>query len=73
MSAAFNSRGPRTVKPISKEQAGELIKKMRGERACLDDYREKSLKMNGLILFYAPLEWNLPNSYRELNGIFWRA
>ena len=49
MSAAFNSRRPRAVKLISQEEAGELVRKMRGERTQLDDYREKSLKLHGLI------------------------
>jgi 5-methylcytosine-specific restriction endonuclease McrA len=61
MSAAFNSRGPRTVKPISQEQASELVKKMRSERADLEDYREKSLKIHGLICAKCGREFDQSN------------
>ena len=61
MSAAFNSRGPRTVKPISPEQARDLVNKMRGERAALDDYREKSLKLHGLICAKCGREFDQSN------------
>lgn len=49
MAAGFNSRRPRTVKPITQQEADELVLKMRGERAALEDYRAKSLKLHGWI------------------------
>lgn len=61
MSAAFNSRRPHTVKPISQVQASELIKKMRGERADLDDYRKKSLQLHGLICAKCGREFDQAN------------
>lgn len=40
---------PQAVKPVSQEEADALVRKMRGERAGLEDYREKSLKLFGWI------------------------
>ncbi|KAF0221035.1 MAG: hypothetical protein FD174_748 [Geobacteraceae bacterium] len=40
---------PRMVKAISQEEADELVRKMRTERAGLENYREKSLKLHGWI------------------------
>ena len=61
MSAAFNSRRPRTVKPISREEADELMRKMRNERAGSEGYREKSLKIHGYICAKCGQEFNQAN------------
>jgi 5-methylcytosine-specific restriction endonuclease McrA len=49
MAAAFGSRRPRTVKPISSEEADARVRKMRAERAELEDYRMRSLQLHGWI------------------------
>lgn len=52
MTASFNSRKPRrpqAVKPISQEESDELVRRMRAERAGIESYREKSLKIHGWI------------------------
>ncbi len=61
MSTAFNSRRPRAVKPISQEEAAILIRKMRDERAGLDDYRERSLKLHGWICAKCGREFDQSN------------
>jgi hypothetical protein len=49
MSAAFNSRRPKKVKPISQEESDALVRQMRAERSGMENYREKSLKLHGAI------------------------
>jgi 5-methylcytosine-specific restriction endonuclease McrA len=50
MHSNINSRRPHAVnKLVSKEEVGELVRRMRGERTELNDYRSKSLKLHGLI------------------------
>ena len=49
MAAAFNTRRPRSVKPLSPQEAEELVRKMRAERADMEDYRMNSLKLHGWI------------------------
>ncbi|WP_136523567.1 YajD family HNH nuclease [Geomonas ferrireducens] len=61
MSAGFNSRRPRTVKPISQQEADELVLKMRGERSALEDYRAKSLKLHGWICAKCAREFEQSN------------
>lgn len=62
MSSSFNSRRPKTVKKlVSREEARELVKKMRGERADFDDYRSKSLKLHGLICAKCGREFDQSN------------
>lgn len=45
----MKSRGPRTVILPTAAQAAELVKKMRGKVDGNDNYRTKSLKINGPI------------------------
>lgn len=61
MAAQFNTRSPRSVKPVSQEEAAELIRKMRGERSERDDYREKSLRLHGLICAKCGREFDRSN------------
>ena len=42
-------RRPRAVKPISLEDADALVRRMRDERAGMESYRERSLKLHGWI------------------------
>jgi 5-methylcytosine-specific restriction endonuclease McrA len=61
MAAAFNSRKPHFVKLVSPQEASELVRKMRGERSDIDDYREKSLKLHGLICAKCGREFDQSN------------
>ena len=52
MSAAYSSRNqrrPASVRPISQEEADELVRKLRAERSGGESYRERSLKLHGWI------------------------
>ncbi len=65
MSAAFNRhrrRGqPREVKPISAEEADALVRRMRGDQEANENYREKSLKIHGLICAKCGREFDRQN------------
>jgi 5-methylcytosine-specific restriction endonuclease McrA len=45
----FNNRRPRSIKPLSEEDADKLVISMKAERSALENYREKSLKLHGWI------------------------
>ncbi len=47
--SAFRPRGPRTVTPKSAEEIDEIVRKMRNEQARPENYREKSLRIHGLV------------------------
>lgn len=59
MTASFNSRRPRAVKPISQQEADALVNKMRAERSGHENYREKSLKLHGWICAKCGREFEL--------------
>ncbi len=40
---------PRPMKPLSQEEADELVRRMRAERSGGENYRERSLKLHGWI------------------------
>ncbi len=40
---------PRPMKPLSQEDADELVRRLRGERSGGESYRERSLKLHGWI------------------------
>lgn len=52
---------PRAVKPLSQEEADELVRKMRAERSGSENYRERSLKLHGWICAKCGREFELHN------------
>ena len=60
MAAGFNRR-PRAVKPLSQQDADELVRKMRAERAGLEDYRSRSLELHGWICAKCGREFDRDN------------
>ncbi len=54
---------PRAVKPLSQEEADELVRKMRAERSGGENYRERSLKLHGWICAKCGREFEAHNLY----------
>lgn len=61
MSRSFRPRSPRPAQGKSQEELDELVRRMKGELAAPDNYRERSLKIHGWICAKCGREFDLDN------------